>query len=207
MARILAIETATAACSVAIVEGERQWERFEVIPQGHTQRIFSMIREVLAEGGYALDDMEAIAVSRGPGSFTGVRIGIGVAQGLGYGLGKPVYPISTLAALAYQGREKEEDQAQEQLVCVLLDARMQEYYGAIYRVGAKGVEMIAPEQVLPYAVWREKGEMIPMMRWVENTLPRASAIAALAQCQWCAGDKGVPASMALPVYIRDKVTS
>ena len=79
--RILAIDTATEACSVAVWNQGEIHALFELCPREHTQRILPMVQQVLAESGLALNQLDALAFGRGPGSFTGVRIGIGIAQG------------------------------------------------------------------------------------------------------------------------------
>lgn len=83
--RILAIDTATEACSAALWNDGAQSAHFEICPREHTQRILPLVQEVLTESGTTLNELDALAFGRGPGSFTGVRIGIGIAQGLALG--------------------------------------------------------------------------------------------------------------------------
>jgi len=99
---LLAIETATEACSVALVSGQMIVQRHEIAPRRHAELVLPMIEQVLAEAGLARGALDAIAVGRGPGAFTGVRLAISIAQGLALGLDRPVVPISTLAALALE---------------------------------------------------------------------------------------------------------
>jgi tRNA threonylcarbamoyladenosine biosynthesis protein TsaB len=100
--RILAFDTATEACSVALrVAGGDIWRSVEA-GRGHAERILAMIDEVLVEAGLTLRQLDGIAASIGPGSFTGVRISIAVAQGLAFGAGLPVIPVTTLEALALE---------------------------------------------------------------------------------------------------------
>lgn len=101
--RILAIDTATEACSVALWNNGTINAHFELCPREHTQRILPMVQEILAASGASLNEIDALAFGRGPGSFTGVRIGIGIAQGLALGANLPMIGISTLATMA-QGR-------------------------------------------------------------------------------------------------------
>jgi len=101
---LLALETATEACSAALaVDGDIR-ERFEVAPRGHSLLILPMIDELMAEAEISIEQVDAIAFGRGPGAFTGLRIAVGVTQGIAFGADLPVVPVSTLAALA-QGSE------------------------------------------------------------------------------------------------------
>jgi tRNA threonylcarbamoyl adenosine modification protein YeaZ len=129
--KILAIETATEACSAALVQDGNVIERYVVAPREHNRLILSMIEAVLAEAGVGRTQIDAVAFGRGPGSFTGLRIAAGVTQGIAYGLDCPVLPVSTLAALAFQSFEE----AAGEGVYACLDARMGEIYGGLFRRG------------------------------------------------------------------------
>ena len=96
MTTLLALDTATEACSVALLHEGRVLSRYEVIPRLHAQRVLPMVRELLAEAGIALSALDAIAFGRGPGAFTGVRIAVGVVQGLAFALERPVLPIAPM---------------------------------------------------------------------------------------------------------------
>ena len=138
--KILALDTSTDACSVALSVDALVCERFER-GQKHSSRILSMVDEVLAESGLSLTQLDALAFGRGPGSFTGLRIGTGVVQGLGFGADLPVVPVSSLATLA-QGQDAR---------CVLaaFDGRMSQVYWGAYLSNADGlVELRGREQVL-----------------------------------------------------------
>lgn len=194
--RLLAVETATEACSVAYQNEKGEvFERFAIIPQQHTQRVFPMIREVLACAEANLSSIDAIAIGRGPGSFTGVRIAVSVAHGLGFGLNRPVYPISTLAAIAFQTREGL-IAGESKVVSPVLDARMGEYYTGTYCVSWCGEahEIVCLEE--DHIV--SEGEPT-------KALPRAKEVLLLAQMAWQKGDLGAPAEKILPVYLREKV--
>ena len=97
--RILAIDTATEACSVALLNDGAVSAHFEECPREHTQRILP-VKAILTRGNTTLTDLDALAFGRGPGSFTGVRIGIGIAQGLALGADLPMIGVSTLATMA-----------------------------------------------------------------------------------------------------------
>ena len=100
--RMLAIDTSTEACSAALLwsDGEMR-QRFVVTERGHADLILPMIDELLAEAGCKLKDLDGLAFGRGPGGFTGLRIAAGVIQGLAYGAGLRVAPVSSLAAVAF----------------------------------------------------------------------------------------------------------
>lgn len=130
---ILAIDTANSRCSAAVLcggESGRMVALSEDIGRGHAERLMAMIGEALAEAGMALSDMDRIAVTRGPGSFTGLRVGLAVARGLGLVLDVPVVGISTLAALA------EDVSDGRHPVAVALDARNEQAY--VQRFAADG---------------------------------------------------------------------
>ena len=118
--RILAIDTATEACSVALWNDGTIKAHFELCPREHTQRILPMVQEILAAGDLTLTDIDALAFGRGPGSFTGVRIGIGIAQGLALGANLPMIGVSTLATMA-QGAWRKSGATR---VLAAIDARM-----------------------------------------------------------------------------------
>ena len=94
MSNILALDTSTDACSVALSCNGEIKEDFRIIPRQHTQQLLPMIEAILADAGIAISALDAIAFGRGPGSFAGIRIATGVAQGLAYGADLPVLPIS-----------------------------------------------------------------------------------------------------------------
>ena len=100
--KILALDTATEGCSVSLGAGELQIDRYVELERGHAEQLLPMIDAVLSEGGVTLSDLDAIAFGRGPGGFTGVRLAASVAQGLAFGAGIGVVPISNLAAVAQQ---------------------------------------------------------------------------------------------------------
>lgn len=142
---LLAIETCTEACSVALWDGTRMFERHELAPRRHAELVLDWCDQLLAEAGMARTDLDALAVGRGPGGFTGVRLGVAVVQGIAFALDKPVFPVSTLAALAMQA-----EAAQDTDVLAAIDARMGEVYLGLYRRDAEhGVVALCAEWMGP----------------------------------------------------------
>ena len=126
---LLALETSTEACSVAIVHGDLLIERFEVAPRRHAELALPWTDALLAEAGLARSAVQAVAVGRGPGAFTGVRLGISLAQGMAFALGVPAVAISTLAALAMRA-----DAGEGERVLAAIDARMGEVYWCAFEI-------------------------------------------------------------------------
>ncbi|MEP1382619.1 MAG: tRNA (adenosine(37)-N6)-threonylcarbamoyltransferase complex dimerization subunit type 1 TsaB [Paraglaciecola sp.] len=142
---LLVIDTATEACSVAVQVDGKIYNRFEICPQQHSQRILPMIDEVLHEANITLKGLDYLGFGRGPGSFTGVRIATGILQGLSLGTGLKVVGISTLAAMAQEACDK----FKVNHVFAAIDARMAEVYFAEYAFSEGVVRLIAEESVLP----------------------------------------------------------
>jgi len=141
--KILALDTATASCSVAVIEGESLLAELTTVnAQTHSRHLLSMIDTAIGMAGLKADQLDGFAVSIGPGSFTGLRIGISSIKGLAYSLGKPVVGISSLAALAWQCNPS------PYLICPVIDARKKEVYYGRYRfdngqMKAEGCEQLA----------------------------------------------------------------
>jgi tRNA threonylcarbamoyladenosine biosynthesis protein TsaB len=127
---VLAIDTATLVCSTALLSEEKLLAEYTLnIKKTHSQRLMPLIDRMLRDSEVAKEKIDAIAVARGPGSFTGVRIGVATARALAQGLGVPAVGVNTLEALA------EAVPAEDSLVCPLLDARREQVYTALYRRG------------------------------------------------------------------------
>lgn len=219
---ILAIETATEACSAALsVDGEVS-ERYQVAPRRHAELILPMVDDLLKQAGLKIGDMDGFAFGRGPGAFTGVRIATGVIQGLAFGVNRPVVGVSTLAALA-QGAA---DDAPNILAAI--DARMGEVYWGAFSIDsnglaqARGQELVcAPGQVeIPEgdaswlgvgSGWSTYGDLLRQVVGdgisgaYPDRFPRAEDVLALALPEFEAG-RSLSADQALPIYLRDKVT-
>jgi tRNA threonylcarbamoyladenosine biosynthesis protein TsaB len=214
--RLLAFETATRRLSVALWQDGDLIERFEELPNGGSERLLPWVYELLAEAGLVLAQIDGIAFGAGPGSFTGLRLACGVAQGLAYGLDLPVVPVSTLEALALASGERD--------VWACLDARMNEVYSAAFRVEGEAVLQVMAPVCVPPAVapaptfaggWGVGDGFVgygPLLRAQKPDLmgmradvfPTAAAVLRLAAPAFLRG-AGVEASLAQPIYVRDKV--
>lgn len=215
---LLAIETSTESCSVALYHAGTAIERSEIAPRRHAELVLPMADALLAEAGLRRSQLDAIAVGRGPGAFTGVRLAVSLAQGMALGLDLPVVPISSLAALALDAPDDGTP------VLAVIDARMGEIYAAAYRrVGARLQPLIdecvcAPEALqLPEGnAWNVIGSgwktyapalaaRVPSPRWSGgDRYPQARAVAVLAAAEFDAG-RALPPEQALPIYLRDKI--
>jgi tRNA threonylcarbamoyladenosine biosynthesis protein TsaB len=132
MGLLLCLETATTVCSVALAQdGHLLALRETHDSNAHSSRLTLLIEEVLQQSGKLLKDLDAVAVSKGPGSYTGLRIGVSTAKGLCYGLDKPLIAVSTLQAMAY-GMSVQCDAPNDTLLCPMIDARRMEVYMALY---------------------------------------------------------------------------
>ncbi|MBS0285041.1 MAG: tRNA (adenosine(37)-N6)-threonylcarbamoyltransferase complex dimerization subunit type 1 TsaB [Proteobacteria bacterium] len=220
MPNILAIETATEACSAALSVDGGIIERSEIAPRRHAELILPMIESLLAEAGIARSQLDGIAVGRGPGAFTGVRLAIAVTQGLALALDIPVVPVSSLAALAQDAPDA------GAAILAVIDARMGEVYAGAFRRSPNGlVESIGEESVgkadefgIPQSAqlcivgtgWDAYRDALaprlpaPPVFADGARYPQARAVAQLAAPQFAAG-RGVAPEQALPVYLRDKV--
>ena len=125
MTTILAVDTSTEACSVALQIGDKTIAKFADEPRSHSRLLMPMVQQVLSEAEIRVNQLDAIGVSIGPGSFTGLRIGFAAVQGMAYGADIPVAPVSTLELMAATYVRQESAQAGE--IIALLDARMSEF--------------------------------------------------------------------------------
>lgn len=121
---LLALDTSTEACSVALLYNGEKTSLNELAQRTHAKRILPMVDEILTDSGLKLNQLDALAFGRGPGSFTGVRVGAAIAQGLALGADLPVIPISNLTAMAQAASEL----YQAENVAAAIDARMNEVY-------------------------------------------------------------------------------
>lgn len=221
--RLLAIDTVTEMCSVALQIGDEIISREQIAARSHTELILPMVDAVLAEAGCRLQSLDALAVDRGPGSFTGLRIGIGVAQGLAFGANLPVLEISSLASLAqsiYQSKKHDH-------VLACIDARQAEIYWACFSqhkglMQAVTAELVTPANLLhtpANSVWFGVGTgfdayskelsqnaRVYLSGYLGQTYPLARGMLPLAQALWQNGVRCKPEDLA-PVYIRNNVVT
>lgn len=220
--KLLALDTSTVACSAALLADGAVCERFEIAPREHAELLLPMVDELLAEAGWSRGQLEVVAFGRGPGAFTGLRIAAGVAQGIAFGLGLPVVPVSTLAALAH-GAMRE---GKGTRILAAMDARMHEIYWGVYERDAAGALLLRGEERVCAAAaaplpegagwygagdaWDACGEILRLRLgprlagWDAGLYPRARDIALLAAPIYRKGG-GLPPGQALPVYLRDNV--
>ena len=156
--KLLAVDTSTQVCGVAVVDGEGMLsESLFASRQTHSRHLLSMVEETLQRSGFSLQDMEGLAVTCGPGSFTGLRIGMSVVKALAESCGLKVAGVSTLEALAVGAR------LWGKPVLAMLDARKGEVYGGLYAPDASGrmVAVIEPSAVSPEALLSQvEGEVL-----------------------------------------------
>lgn len=220
--KILALDTATEALGAAVLVDGVLSERHEVIGRGHAERLLPMADALLGEVGIALGELDAIAVGRGPGAFTGVRIAISIAQGLSLASGVPLVPVSDLEALALAAF----DASPAEAVVAALDARMGEVYWGLAVPVADGLVRLtreglaAPGSVpLPegsrstvaaghgFASYPELAARIAGLVAVHpQLLPSAGTIARLGARGLLEGH-AVQAERAEPVYLRNDVAT
>lgn len=217
---ILAFDTATEMCSVALAVGARVLEASATVGNAHASCLLPMIDAQLAREHLRLADCDAIAFGAGPGSFTGVRIACGVAQGLAFGSAKPVIPIGNLAALAADAFAL---RPEARRVLAAVDARMNEIYWAVYETSTDavaeveppalarahelaalaarcGADTLAGNALLAYgeAAAAFSGARVP------QAVAGAGRIAELARRAYAAGQL-LDAAQAAPIYVRDRV--
>ena len=133
---LLAFELSTEACSVAVLAGGEVRERHAIAPRRHAEYALPWAEALLAEAGLAKSQLDAVAVGRGPGAFTGVRLGISIAQGIALALDLPTVPVSTLRALALRALPLGAGDGARVLAAI--DARMREVYVARFRLAVEG---------------------------------------------------------------------
>ena len=144
MTKILHIETATQICSVALSENNRVIAtRSSDEKNAHSRVLTVFIKEILKQNNFKPEDLDALAVSMGPGSYTGLRIGVSTAKGLCFAIDKPLIAIGTLQAMAIGMAEKAG--SSDALYCPMIDARRMEVYSAIFDRGNKQVREIRAE--------------------------------------------------------------
>jgi len=217
--RILGLDSSTEWLSVAAGDGTLLHERVERAGTQASQHVLGFVDEVLREAGWTLAQLDGIAFGAGPGSFTGLRIACGVAQGLALGAGLPVCPVSTLEAVAHAAWRLHRSEH----VVACLDARMREVYLAAYRcVGmhwetVRAPEVRKPEELAPiadaamytgagdgFAVYPQLARRLALADVRPDVFPAARDIAEIARARLAAGEC-VAAADAHPIYVRHRV--
>ncbi len=221
MVNILAIDTSTPACSVALSCGADVVSRFQLASRSHTQLILPMVDEVLSEVGQTLGQLDAIAFTAGPGSFTGIRIGFGVVQGLAFGADLPVLAVSSLETLAYTAVRRLQVSTNG-YVLPMLDARMDEIYWGLFQYENESLSRVtddsltSPEEVYsmfsdsPHTVVGDGWNYADRIQLVPATvdsmlLPDARDTLTIALPKVVAGQV-CSIDQVSPVYLRDKIT-
>jgi tRNA threonylcarbamoyladenosine biosynthesis protein TsaB len=224
MSLILALDSSTDACSVALSANGHLDVRFELAAKSHTQRLLPMVDELLGDNSLKLHDVDAIAFGRGPGSFTGLRICMGIVQGLAFGAQLPVIPVSTLEAMALGYYRANPEVSLP--VLVSLDARMDEVYWGLFTRTGDSVSALSDEFVMKPELLSEQdvirslaGQFIaagpgwhyPAMQVlaastiVVDSQPQAEDMALIAAQVWSAGG-AIDVLDAQPVYLRDTIS-
>lgn len=229
----LAIDASTEACSVAIQYKGKVYSEYELCPQSHSLRLLPMVDDLLKQAGCQLSELDGLIYGQGPGSFTGVRIGIGVAQGLAFSAELPVVGVSTMQAMAQQAYQLNQSSA----VLVAIDARMSEVYNGYYQLDDNQImqeflpeSVLAPEKVkahytssetlpenasisLPAYVagtgWEAYSEALSELQLSKGTpeilFPHAEAMLTIGIVKFENGEAKT-AEEAQPVYVRDTVS-
>lgn len=226
---LLAFELSTEACSVAVLAGGTMHERHEIAPRKHAEYALPWAEALLAEAGIAKSQLDAVAVGRGPGAFTGVRLGISIAQGIALALDLPAVPVSTLRALALRASPLGAGEGARVLAAI--DARMREVYVARFRLAIDadgmldaildGDESVMPPDAVPAldgdGAWHGVGTGFAALdgalrqrfvdRWVAvdaEALPHAADVARLAAAALRRGE-GIAPERLEPAYLRNDV--
>jgi tRNA threonylcarbamoyladenosine biosynthesis protein TsaB len=216
--KLLAIETSAETASVALLLGDEVRIREGGTPGTHARFLLPWVSELLAETGQSLARLDGIAFGAGPGSFTGLRLAVSVAQGLSLGSGLPLVAVPTLEALALAAGDG------RQFVCV--DARMGEVYSACFSVSGEVVTAVSETRVVPPSrlaapddepsSWQGCGsgfslEAVRALPWMAGLGAVAADLTAHARqvgrlgCLRLAAGEGIDAALAAPLYIRNKV--
>lgn len=223
MPKIVAIDTTGEMCSLALYSDAGVWRFHESLPRQHARQVLPRLDRLFAEAGWAKSDIDYVVYGRGPGSFTGIRIAAGVAQGIALGVDCGVVPVSTLQTLAFEAQTPAATE-----IWAALDARMQELYFARYRADSRGWPVLLGDERLltpadlpapPAGItltgngwltdygFPEPWLSVLAAAQVRQDLPKAEWAARLARCLVDSGEtRPLAPEHALPVYLRDNVT-
>jgi len=207
--KLLAFETSTEACSVAVFADGVLLERFEIAPRRHAGLALPWAQALLAEAGVGKSQLDAIAVGCGPGAFTGVRLGVALAQGIALGLDIPVIPVSTLQALAYGALKN----AENHRIVAAIDARMGEIYAAAFCSENSDLAALGQEVVLAPDAFQLPDEQDDWSGVGTGFAARNGALAARLQHRFTSIDAsalphaGETARLAAQVFARGKAVA
>ena len=215
---ILALDSSASPASAALLEDGKILSEFYInTKQTHSQTLMPMVEAVLRLSAKTLDDVDCLAVSAGPGSFTGVRIGVSCVKGLAMARNIPCAGVSTLRAMAENAR------GMDGIVCAVMDARCGQVYNALFRVENGEIERLCADRALPiselYAECKAYGDKLLLvgdgaalchktfsafgarLLQPQQQFQRASGVAIAAQEQLCAGQTVTPDAL-MPIYLR-----
>ncbi len=221
--KFLAFDASTEACSVALSINNQVISEFQLCPQSHSVVLLPMIDRLLQQADHKLSQLDGIIFGQGPGSFTGVRIGTGVAQGLAFSADLPVVGVSTLQTMAQQAYIKHSIAK----VIATIDARMSEIYVGYYQLNSENImspvlkeavltpaalaEHLAAHTNRAYAVgtgWQAYSSILSALKTnqdlVDIVYPDAQAMLAIGGANF--SQKATTAEFAQPVYVRDTVS-
>lgn len=188
--QILAVDTSTDACSVAVYSHGKMITENQLAPKAHTQILLPMVQRVLAQSGVSLSELDAFAFGRGPGSFTGIRIACSLVQAFGYAFEKPIVPVSTLQALAANAFRTLGYKA----VMASLDARMGAVYWGLFKANEAGIMRAFSEEKRDQLT----DIKLPSGDWEKvSGYPLAEDIAYLAVVEYEAGKAVLPEAVEL----------
>jgi len=229
MPQILAVDASTEVCSVAVNQTQSSISRFCNTPKSHSKVLLPLIDEVLKEASLEISELDALAVTCGPGSFTGIRIGMGVIQGLSYAVGLPIVDINTLEAMAAYYQLAKPDASH---VITVLDARMGEIYWAVYACSDGQQHVVSEAQVSSpshliewlklqtndalfvgvghgWAVpeLQRETSLLRNLSYVDSSFkPHADGVLAVAEIRCQKGLDQFPVGAIEPVYLRNEIT-
>lgn len=222
MSCILNIETSTEVCSVAVSQdGSIIFEKTNSEPNSHTKYLASFVEEALSFAESHAIPLDAVAVSSGPGSYTGLRIGVSTAKGICYGKNIPLIAVPTLKLLCVRPLLSDEVEHDDALLCPMIDARRMEAYTAIYDRALREIRKVQADIIndTTYAEWLEKGPVYffgngadkckdiikhPNAHFIDNVTPTAKSILPLAELAIAKGDF-VDVAYFEPFYLKDFV--
>ncbi len=221
MSTIIALESSCEACSVALWHEAKRWQKIEMTPREHSRKMLPMVDDLLAEANVDIADVDAFAFGAGPGSFTGLRIAVGIVQGLAYATDKPVIAVPSLLGMAHTAVRILNLNYSASLV-IAIDARMGEVYWAEFTFDGSAVNEVSEvsvaryEDVLPKAeqfIALGSGWALPEMQYLLKSathvdaefLPQAFDLLALAD-ERLQLNQFSTAAEAVPEYVRNTVS-